>query len=393
MLYRKLRIMMLAPVPYFSDCGGYVRIYEEARALIRYGHQVRIVSYESGRFMPDVPIYRIKTPDWLKKLPVQSPWFRPFMDFLLMRRALKCAADFRPHLIHAHQHQGALIGGWLKKRLGIPLLFDCQGSLSEELVESGFVNVNSLLHRFLCRQERLINAGSSDYITTSSTHLAHDLVKYGGVPEKKISPLIDGVNTSLFRRYQRKEVREKLHLSPNIPLVVYLGSLNHGQGIDTLLSAIVQLKSKESKLRFMIMGSGDEQYQAKALELGIENMIIFTGTIDYLKAPIYLSAGDIAVSPKISLTESNSKLLNYMACGLPTVAFDTSVNRGLLGDAGVYAEYGDCTDLGTRMTWLMENSDERKRLSALGLAQVEKRHTWDMRATALDEIYRQKLKM
>jgi glycosyltransferase involved in cell wall biosynthesis len=140
------------------------------------------------------------------------------------------------------------------------------------------------------------------------------------------------------------------------------------------------------------MGSGDGEYRAKAAELGIERMIIFTGAIDYTKAAIYLAAGDIAVSAKLFQTESNSKLLNYMACGLPTVVFDTPVNRELLGDAGVYAEYGDCSDLAAKLTWLAGNAEERQRLRALGLAQVEQRHTWDNRGRALDEVYRVKLK-
>lgn len=383
---------MLAPTPFFTDCGSHVRIYEEARALVRFGHSVRIVSYPSGRDMPDIQTDRISIPALLKKLPLGSPWFKPYLDFLLMNQALTCAHSFRPHLIHAHLHQGAGIGARLKKRLGIPLLFDCQGSLSEALVDQGAVTAGSVLHRLVRRQERSINTGPADFIITSSTPLARDLVKQWGIAKSALWPMIDGVNTTLFRPGNRAEVRVKLNLPPDVPLVVYLGTLNRAQGIDTLLSAIVQLKSIGSPLRFMIMGGGHEVYRATAHDLGIERMIIFTGTIDYTKAPIYLAAGDIAVSPKLCLTESNSKLLNYMACGLPTVAFDTPGNRELLGDAGVYAEYGECSDLAAKLTWLTGNAAERDRLSALGLAQVEQRHTWDSRGRMLDEIYRAKLK-
>jgi glycosyltransferase involved in cell wall biosynthesis len=389
---RKLRIMMLAPTPFFTDCGAHVRIYEEARALIRCGHSVRIVTYDSGRDMPDVQTERIAIPALLKKLPFESPWCRPYLDFLVMKQALICAKAFKPHLIHAHLHQGARIGARLKKKLDIPLLFDCQGSLSGELLDQGFVTAGSSLHTFVRRQEQLVNSGPADFIITSSTPLARDLVKQWGVPKNMIWPMIDGVNTSLFRPGQGTEVRVRLKLAPEVPLVVYLGALNRAQGIDTLLSAIVQLKSLGSPLRFLIMGSGDGEYRVKAAELGIERMIIFTGAIDYTKAAIYLAAGDIAVSAKLFQTESNSKLLNYMACGLPTVVFDTPVNRELLGDAGVYAEYGDCSDLAAKLTWLAGNAEERQRLSALGLTQVEQRHTWDNRGRALDEVYRVKLK-
>lgn len=392
MIARKLRIMMVVPTPFFSDCGSHVRIYEEARALIRRGHLVRIVCYATGRTMPDVPVDRISAPAWLEKLAPEATWSRPYLDSLLLKQAIKTARSFRPHLIHAHHHQGARIGAQLKKRLKIPLLFDCHESLSEAMVESGAVRAGSLLHRFLCQQERRITAASYEAIITTSSALAKNLVSQWGVAESAVSPLLDGVNTALFRPQERAAVRAKLRLPPGMQLVVYLGALNQSQGIDTLLSAIVQLKSRGSSLRFLLMGGGEEVYRAKSRDLGIDEMINFTGAIEYSKAPFYLGAGDIAVSPKISPAESNSKLLTYLACGLPTVAFTAPANRELLGDAGVYADYADCNDLANKLTTLMASREERERLRALGLAIVDQRHSWDIRGAALDEIYRLKLK-
>lgn len=389
---RKLRIMMVAPVPFFADCGSHVRIYEEASALIRCGHQVRIVSYHSGRNMSEVQTDRISTPALIKKLDPMITWSRLYLDFLLLKQALKTAQNFRPHLIHAHQHQGARIGAQLKKRLKIPLLFDCQESLSGAMVENGLVRSGSLLHRFTSQQERIINASPFDAIITSSSALTKNLVSQWGVPKRLVQPMLDGVNTVLFRPQQCDEVRAKLRLSLGIQLVVYLGKLNEMQGIDTLLSSIVQLKSRGSSLRFLIMGSGEEVYRTKAKNLGVNDMINFTGAIEYSKASFYLGAGDIAVSPKISPIGSNSKLLTYMACGLPTVAFDMPANHELLGDAGVYADYADCTDLAGKLTMLMANKDERERLSNLGRTIVEERHSWDMRGGFLDEIYHSELK-
>lgn len=388
---RKLRVMMLAPTPFFNDSGCHIRIYEEARALVRRGHSVRIVTYHLGRDMPGIPTLRIPRIPWCGKLIDGPSWHKPYLDILMFYRALKMAHAFRPHLIHAHLHEGAWIGGRLKKRLGIPLLFDYQESMTGEMIHNGFVNDGSLLHRFFLRQERQINGGSADFIITSSGPMARDLIARGGVAAHKVEPLPDGVDSTMFRPCQRDELRTQLRLSHDTPLVVYFGALNCNQGIDTLLATIVQLKSKGSPIRFLILGFPEEEYRNKAIELGIERMIIFTGRIEYNKVPFYLSAGDLAVSPKLSLTESNSTLLNYMACGLPTVAFDIPVNRELLGDAGVYATYDDARDLAAKLVWLMENKEERDRLSRL-LRERSERHSWDIRGKALDEIYRIKLK-
>ena len=392
MFDRKLRVMMLAPTPYFTDCGSHVRIYEEARALVRCGHTVRIVTYHLGRDMQGIPTWRIPKIPWSMRLSVCPSRHKPYLDLLMFYRALKLVRDFRPHLIHAHFHEGAWIGGRLKKRLGIPLIFDCQGSLTGEMIDYGFVKDGSLAHRFFSRQERRINHGPADYIITSSAPVARELIDRWGVASNMVELLLDGVDTTLFKPHHRNEMRTKLRLPLDIPLVVYLGMLNRNQGIDTLLSTIVQLKSKGSPIRFLMMGFPEEEYRNKAIELGIDRMIIFTGKIDYTKAPFYLSAGDLAVSPKCSLTESNSKLLNYMSCGLPTVVFDTAENRELLGDAGVYANFDDSSDLASKLTRLMNNQDERDRLSRLVRERAEQCHSWDIRGKALDEIYRVKLR-
>jgi glycosyltransferase involved in cell wall biosynthesis len=68
------------------------------------------------------------------------------------------------------------------------------------------------------------------------------------------------------------------------------------------------------------------------------------------------------------------------------------VNRELLGDAGVYADYGDIGDLASKLTWLMENEEERTKLRPLLRAQAERRHSLDFIGKKLDDIYRSKLR-
>ena len=63
-------------------------------------------------------------------------------------------------------------------------------------------------------------------------------------------------------------------------------------------------------------------YRARATELTPPGSVTLTGRIDYAETPRYLALGDVAVSPKHVSTEANGKLLNYMAMGLPSVAYD-----------------------------------------------------------------------
>ena len=385
-----LKVLMLAPTPYFADRGCHVRIYEEARALRQIGHDVRVVTYHLGRDMPGIPTYRSMSIPWYRKLAAGPSWHKLYLDILLFCRALQAARTFRPHILHAHLHEGAFIGLLLKPLLRIPLLFDCQGSLTAEIIDHRFIRKGSLLNRGFSMLERLINRGA-DCIITSSGPAASDLTDNWGISPGKVNCLMDGVNTDEFRKLDREEARRALGMPLDVPLIVYLGVLNGYQGVDILLEVVNLLKEEGNPAHFLVMGFPDEVYSCRAVELGIADRITFTGRIDYCLAPFFLSAGDIAVSPKISLTEANGKLFNYMACGLPCVVFDTPVNREILGETGVYARYGDAADFAAMIAELLENRERRIELGRQARDKAVAEHSWQARGGELETLYRRML--
>lgn len=387
-----LRILMIAPTPYFSDRGCHVRIFEEARALQEQGHQVRVVSYHIGRDLPPVPVDRCMAVPWYRKREAGPSWHKPYLDLLLLATAWRVAQDFKPHLIHGHLHEGALIGWCLARRRKIPLLFDYQGSLSGESLNHGFFRSGSLLHRLFCAVECGIDS-LADLIVASSTPGLQELTGQWRQPAERVVALPDGVDTTVFRQRSRSEARRRLGLPEELPVIVYLGLLNRYQGVDLLLEATALLIERGLDFHLVVMGFPDEGYRSRADELKLSGFVTFTGRIDYKDAPLMLSAGDLAVSPKISLTEANGKLLNYMACGLPTVAFDTPVNRELLGDDGVYARFGLADDLADCMAALLSDAGRRADLSARMRRRAVERHGWDRRGRQLLDIYRQLLEV
>ncbi|HEX2767842.1 MAG TPA: glycosyltransferase family 4 protein, partial [Geobacteraceae bacterium] len=234
--------------------------------------------------------------------------------------------------------------------------------------------------------EKIVNRGAN-FIVTSSFKGSADLIGSWGLPPGKVEALMDGVDTGIFRPIPRIEARKALKIGDDCPTVVFLGVLNSYQGIDHLLEAVKILKERGRAFRFLIMGFPEEKYREKAESLGIAELITFTGRIDYSRTPLYLCAGDIAVSPKISLTEANGKLLNYMACGLPTVVFDNPVNREILGDTGVYVNHGDNSALAKEIEGLLDDRKRRDELSARVREKALRDHTWHARGKQLVEIY------
>ena len=382
-----LRVLMIAPTPYFSDRGCHVRIYEEARALTKLGHEVCIVTYHLGRDMPGVRVVRIPPVSWYGKLEAGPSWHKPYLDILLLWKALLELRFFRPHLIHAHLHEGALIGSVLKCIFRIPLLFDYQGSLSGESLNHGFFREGSLLLKLFKGMEYFIDR-RADLIVTSSDCGREELVREWGIAPEKVVNLIDGVDTDVFCPCSRSEARRELGISDDVRLVVYLGLFNHYQGVDLLLDVIGRVKGAAPDVRFLLMGFPDVEYRRKAREMGIDDIITFTGRVPYDRAPLYLSAGDLAVSPKLALTEANGKLFNYMACGLPTVVFDNQINREILGGEGIYVEHGNAPQMADTIIATLYDDERMISLSKQVRERAITIHSWNARSRQLESVYR-----
>ncbi len=382
-----LRVLMIAPTPYFADRGCHVRIYEEARALTKLGHEVSIVTYHLGRDMPGVRVVRTPRIPWYGKLEAGPSWHKPYLDMLLLWKALSEIRSFRPHLIHAHLHEGALIGSVLKRLFRIPLLFDYQGSLSGESLNHGFFKDRSLLMKLFKGLEGFIDR-RADLIITSSDGGRQELLQDWDIAPRKVTNIIDGVDTEIFCPCSRSEARRELGIPDHVKLVVYLGLFSRYQGVDLLLDVIALVKTAAPDVRFLLMGFPDEEYQRKASEMGIADMITFTGRVPYDRAPLYLSAGDLAVSPKLALTEANGKLFNYMACGLPTVVFDNPINREILGDEGIYVEHGNTELLADTIIATLNDSERMIPLSQRVRERAINMHSWSARSRQLESVYR-----
>ena len=202
----------------------------------------------------------------------------------------------------------------------------------------------------------------------------------------------DGVNTAEFRVSDKAAARARLNLPADVPVAAFLGLFNRYQGIDLLLEVIAILKERGSTVHFLLMGFPDEKYRQRAAAMGIAGMITFTGRVDYAQAPLFLAAADVALSPKISLTEANGKLFNYLACGLPCLVFETPVNREILGDTGTYARFADPVDFADKLAALLADPSRCAELGSRAREKAVREHSWEARGEMLLEVYRRILK-
>jgi glycosyltransferase involved in cell wall biosynthesis len=387
-------VLMVAPTSFFADYGCHVRILEEARALRTLGHRVTIATYYTGRDMDGLDIRRTLAIPWRRDYAVGSSRHKIAFDALLAARVLPLAVGLRPDVVHGHLHEGALIGGIVARLIGRPLVFDFQGSMSSEMVDHGFLTPGSRTHAAAGALERRVNR-MADAIVTSTHHGARLLRDTFGVAADKIHSLPDQVNVEAFRPGllppgERRRLRSHLGIPDERTVVVYLGLLARYQGTDLLIEAAARAVAERPDLHFLVMGfPGPHVYQARAHAMGLAGHVTFPGRIPYEEAPKHLALGDIAVGPKQSATEGSGKLLNYMAMGLPVVAFDTSVSREYLGRDGTYAVPGSASSLAACILELAAGPDRAREQGLRLRHRAETTFGWQRAVHRLLDVYEQ----
>ena len=382
-----LRVLVLAPTPFFGDRGCHVRIYEEIRSLAGRGVRCAIVTYPTGRDLPGLEILRARSVAGIEAGPLGFSPGRPVLDASLFVTAELAVRRFRPHLIHAHLHEGIAIGVLLRWWHRIPLIADLQGSLVAEMVDQGVLSAAGLLAGGLGRVERWL-VRQPDHILTSSGHgLA--LLEEQGAPRARLSAFPDGVDLDTFQPQPSDQLlRDRLSLGDK-RVVVFLGVLTDYQGVDLLVEIAARLARERADVHLLVMGyPNEERYRAAAVARGLGEVMTFPGRIPYADASRWLGLGTVAVSPKRSLTEANGKLLNYMACGLPVVASDTPVNRELLGAHGVYASVGDAEAFALRIGELLDHPTHARARGGALRRRAEPLFAWPALAERLEGVYR-----
>ncbi len=390
-------VLMIASTSFFSDYGCHVRILEEIRALQNRNHRVVLATYHNGDNIPGIDIRRSWDVPWIKRAMVGSSRHKLYLDVGLSWRCLRLALALRPTIIHAHTHEAGLMGVVLKQLFHVPLVLDYQGSMVHEMLDHGFITRTSPLFKPLAGLEGRINRWADAVIT--STHNAASLLRRdNAVDPQRLYTVIDSVNTERFRPFdgspaweaRRHTLRQQLGIPEGRRIVVYLGLLAPYQGTNVLIDAASRLIPHFPDLHFLIMGYPDPgSYAAYAESLGIARHITLPGRIFYRDAHEYLALGDIAVAPKMSMTEGSGKISNYMAMGLPVVTFDSPVSREMLGDIGVYATMGCSADLADKLALLLRDPSHAQRLGADGRARALTDFSWAIGAQQIEAIYKQ----
>ncbi len=156
-------------------------------------------------------------------------------------------------------------------------------------------------------------------------------------------------------------------------------------GVDQLLHAVRHLVHALGRrdVLFMLIGYGDELDELKLLahKLDIEPWVWFTGKIsDDEVFRRYLSTADLCVTPDPATpyTEHSTmiKMMEYMALGKATVAFDLRENRASGGKAATYVPGNDSSAFAQAIADLIDDPERREEMGNVGRQRVEAGLSW-----------------
>ena len=382
-----MKIVMIAPTPFFADRGCHTRIYGEIKGLQKIGHRVILVTYGLGRDVPGVETVRCFNFPWYHKLTAGPSVWKILLLPFIAHTARKTIRREKPDIVHAHLHEGAMTAAWCRIFCRKPrYVFDCQGSLSGELAGHHAVQPKGMLFRMVRFIEK-----KTDHLFPVVTQSEQQvrILKAFGVPDEKICNAMDAVDTDLYHPMEPdEELAKAWKIDLSRPRVLYMGLLSDYQGTGLMIRAFAGVAKRIPDAQFIIIGyPNEEKYKKEVQNAGIEKQTVFIGKIPYEETARYLSLSRVAVAPKISLAEGDGKLYNYMAMRMGIACFDRSVSREILGDAGLYAPLGDAEGLGEQLICLLTDPSEREQLGERALQRAE-RFSIIESAKKIDAFYR-----
>jgi glycosyltransferase involved in cell wall biosynthesis len=178
-------------------------------------------------------------------------------------------------------------------------------------------------------------------------------------------------------------------------LVAYLGVMGPQDGVDIVVRAanIIVRDWGRQDIGFTLLGGGDcfDDLVKLRDEFGLQGDVEFTGRAADDLVRRVLSTADVGLSPDpknpLNDLSTMNKTMEYMAFGLPTVAFDLRETRVSAGDAALYAEPNDVEDFARVLVQLLDDEPLRQEMGKLARARVESELAWQHQKASYLGVY------
>ncbi|WP_230209034.1 glycosyltransferase [Nostocoides sp. HKS02] len=156
-------------------------------------------------------------------------------------------------------------------------------------------------------------------------------------------------------------------------------------GVDIVVRAadVIVNTWGRTDIAFTLMGSGDcyADLVAERDRLGLQDHVDLPGRVPDETVMAVLSTAEVGLSPDplnpLNDLSTMNKTMEYMAFGIPVVAFDLRETKVSAQDAARYVEPGDVEAYARAIVELVDDPDTRADMGRRGRERVEQQLAWD----------------
>ena len=382
-----MNILLLAPQPFYSERGTPIAILNLAKVLGEAGHQIDLVTFPGGVDVdiPNTRIIRTWRMPFIKKIPVGFSPQKILYDLLLLGISLRKTLGKRYDVIHANE-ETVYIGMALAPLRRSKLIYDMDSSLSDQLVEKwpalnaikGFFNWFEGLA--VKRADRVIAVCpalreiAERYDSNTPVDVLEDVI----MDEKGHD---DGAAENL-----------RTYLPDDGKLMLYVGNLEHYQGVDLVIEAMASGDIHE-KLHFLVIGgmveNDLERCKTLSHQLGIADKVFFLGPRPVTHLMAYLEQADILVSPRTKGVNTPMKIYSYLGAGVPIVATDIPSHTQVLNDDNACTVDATPAALVVGINRVLDDEAYGQKLGENAKREAEERFSFNAFRKQLNHIYTQ----
>jgi len=357
-----MKILMLAPEPFFQPRGTPISVYFRLKALADLGHATTLVTYPLGENIafPGLTIRRVPNLLRLKHIKIGPSLAKLPLDGLMALRTFGALARRRYDLIFSHEEAG-WFGAALGRVFGVPHLYDMHSSLPQQLDNFDF-SKSRLLKRIFLGFERFVLKNSGAVIV-----ICRDLLDYVG--KKGFSAKAVFLENFMdFNDFANEPLdadglaRMRSEVAPRgEKVILYAGNFEPYQGIPLLVDAFAEVPGNA---RLLIVGGSKADHvgmREKAARLGIANRVVFVEKVPPARVPLYIALADVLVSPRVSGTNTPLKIYAFLKSGKPLVATDLWTHTQVLNERIAVLTRPDPRSLAAGLAFALESEDARAR--------------------------------
>ncbi len=354
------------------------RVWHEARALSRAGFEVDVVCPQGTE--RDREPFELREGVRIHRFPAVSAnggaasYAREYGSATWhMSRLLRKLTRERPFdLVHAcNPPDFLLLVAWPLKRRGARFLFD-HHDLVPELYLSRFDRGKDVLYRVTRGLERATFRLADVVIATNESYRRIALTRGRKRPED-VFVVRSAPDLTRFRATDPDPALKRGRRY----LLAYLGTMGPQDGVDHAVHALAALRRRRDDWRAVFVGGGEmlEAMRRLARELGLHDVVEFTGRVSDEEVVSVLSTADVCLAPDpkspLNDVSTMTKVVEYMAMARPIVSYDLAESRVSAGDAAIYARADDVGSFAACIDALLDDPERRAAMAAEASARIE----------------------